>query len=392
MRPRHASAYTGICVPRFGQRLIAFIVSVVAMLGLAGCGGLEPVTTFEPTTDPARLYTRLELNERAINLATAAPYGTFQLTAMPLDAAGDPMTGLPVAIFTSSDTTAVWVTPGGELQARGSATGILVIAEVKTNDNIRHADTAYVNVTSEPVPTQLASLSIEPVPPDSAIWAMNLPGGYYIPPLFPMLRFFQRPPKPRALDAVGNPLPGLVVDVESLDPEIANYDRELAVLAPHHPGQVRMVARTVAYGVIRADTAVFTVTWPVVQGIQIVAGSDGTPSFVPNAILLAPRGMVFWENTLGEAVDVTFEDPTSATPIPAAVCDNFALTPDVYGPGPHCGNGNLLVSALPDPEQGGIWWTTQGRQFLTPGVYRYHTQGGAAGQITVTADLTVVGP
>jgi len=160
---------------------VAVSVGVVVSVGgmLAGCGGLEPVGRFTPTTDPTQLYMSLALNHRAITLDTLAPYNTLQLMATPLDATGAPIPDLPAPVFTSKDTTTVWVTPGGQLQARRAGTGITVIASLTAPGNIRHADTAIVNITaSSGPPPVLASLTLSSIPADSAK-IQYCPGGAF---------------------------------------------------------------------------------------------------------------------------------------------------------------------------------------------------------------------
>src|SRR6188472_1020921 len=166
---------------RFRAHSRAPVLRLLLGLALAGCSGLEPVPTYEPVTDPAQLYMRLVLSHRAINLSTVAPANTLQLTATPLDASGQPMAGLPVPSFRSSDTTSVWVTPEGLLQARGPATGVTVIADLVAPGNIRHADTAMVNVnaTTDPPPV-LASLVLDPVQGDSAVRAIDRFGSLFV--------------------------------------------------------------------------------------------------------------------------------------------------------------------------------------------------------------------
>jgi hypothetical protein len=166
------------------------------------------------------------------------------------------------------------------------------------------------------------------------------------------------------------------------------------------PGQVRFVARATVYGVTRADTVVYRVTWPAAQAIDIVPGSalpTAPAVFAPSDVRLVPWGVVVWHNTIGgDSVDVTFEDPTNVGMPPAIICSEWLEYPDDetlqdFGPGPHCGTGNVSVPGLPlpDPVVGGsrLLWTTQVRQFPVPGIYRYHsTRTGATGRIIVTND------
>lgn len=363
-------------------------------LGLGGCGGLEPVTTYEPTTDPAQLYLSLTLNHRAITLSTVGPASTLQLMATPLDATGAPMPDLPAPSFTSSDTTSVWVTPEGLLQARGPVSGVTVIAELTAPGNVRHADTAIVNVnvTIDP-PPELATLSFAPVPPDSAVRSMNFASNFAVN-VGPFRSTQWGLSTADARDAAGNAMPGLAIEYRSLDPAIATVDPLLTVTV-RRPGQVRMLARATAYGVTKADTVTFTVTWPIVQTVGILPGPG---AFVPAEVRLAPLGVVVWRRRLDDVigddpVDVTFDDPTYVAVPPDIICERLARRTDAFGPGPHCGTGNMLVPGMPtDPNADAVTgdasnWTVQVRQFSVPGVYRYHsTRTGATGRIVVTTD------
>jgi len=308
-----------------------------------------------------------------------------------LDASGAPMAGFSAPTFTSSDTANLWVTPTGQLQARGAATGITVIASLAASDNIRHADTAMVNVnvTTDPPPV-LASLSIHPIPPDSAV---RIFGITLSPDEFAVRR---TPFSASALDwvlsaiikdAEGNDMSGLSVEYRSLDEIVANplvhWDGYVFV---RRPGSVRMVARATAYGVTLADTVTFTVTWPIVQTVNV--GRHG-PVVDPDEVRLAPYGVVVWLNHLPDSVDVTFDDPTNVALPPAVVCDRLTLLVGAFGTGEHCGTGSFLMRGIAprDSVFSGEYWTTQVRQFPVPGVYRYHSErAGFTGRVIVTTD------
>src|SRR5881394_3956609 len=135
-------------------------LGVLALLGLAGglasCSDIEPVAPHEePITDPTQLYMRLTLDHPAVNLSTEEGYKALQLRAIPREALGNPMTGLPAPMFKSRDTTKVRVTADGLLTAEATATGVEVIATL-TAGPITHADTARVQVTDLATP-KLAS-------------------------------------------------------------------------------------------------------------------------------------------------------------------------------------------------------------------------------------------
>lgn len=353
-------------------------IAVVVLVVLTGCSGLEPVTGYKPVTDPEQLYMALTLNYRVANLSTAAPYNTIQLTATPRNAVGVPMSGLPGPTFRSSDTTKVRVTANGLVEARGRATGVQVIAEVVAEGNIRRADTALVNVTTNPSPPELASLSIRPLPPDSTIWPiLPFPSafyGYILLITYTGMPFSLPSLSPRALDRAGNLIRGLAIEYESLDPEVVPVERhtgEITILS--RPGQARVVARTTAYGISKADTVLFTVTFPIIQDVEIEAVPDGPPAFTPSEVKIRPNGMVFWTSLSGGPVDVIFDAPANVAEI-TSLC--IALG------GAFCGAGNISVF---DGSSGDALDQSRGRLFPVPGVYSYRsTLTGATGRVVVT--------
>lgn len=390
-----------------GSVVRQLVVNVLAIVVLAGCGAIDPVATFEQDTDPKHLYLQLTTDQGAVTLSTVAPYNTLQLTATPRNALGEPMEDLPAPTFhlaLASDSTNLTVTPAGLLQARAPASEVLVIAELGIPGNVRHADTTvvYINATTDPSP-QLASLASEPIAPDSAIMPMDLGFNFSDFGFLPFKYIIQEIPVPRALDAQGNPIPDVVFEFRSLDPTILQpligpYSSGYLQVAGTSAGRARLEFSTTTYGTTLVDTMFITVTWPVIQRVRITAGVGGTTQFQPSDIRLTPYGVVFWENLVaGDAVDVTFEDPANvADPLtaelgsgPVRICDRMNTESFYYGPGPHCGPGNVLVPGFPsDPDLPFPGeHTYQMRLFRIPGVYRYHsTRTGATGRIIVTAD------
>ena len=348
---------------------------------LAGCGGLEPVAPYSPITDPAALFMSLTLDHGAINLSTAAPYDKLQLTATPRDANGTPMPGLPTPTFRSSDTTKVWVTPEGLLQARQPGSRIRVIAELVVDGNIRHADTAMVNVTSSAPPPKLDVLSLEPVD-EGAVWSMTSVQSLFGQLLFYLAsgRSFQPAFDLKALDPDGNPIPGLAVEYESLDPEVVRVDPVSGNIRLLQPGEARLVARTTTYGVTMADTTLFTVTLPMIEGVWIQRGPEGQPPTVTSkTVVIRPGGYVFWTNQTADSVRVTFDDPAGAERI-EEICTAYGATYPA-----HCESGDMA------PFMGGessFQDNTRGRQFKEPGSYTFHIEPlGITGQVVVTETL-----
>jgi plastocyanin len=354
---------------------------LLVAMALAGCGDIQPVEPYSPITDPAALFMSLELDHGAINLSTTPPYDQLQITATPRDANGAAMVGLAAPTIRSSDTTKVWVTPDGLLQAREPANGIRVIAELVAEGNVRHADTAIVNVTSDSAPHMLDVLSLDPVG-DEAVWPMvplqSVLGQVLF--LFASGRSFQPAFDLKTLDSEGNQIPGLVVEYESLDPDIATLHPVYGNVTLLQPGEARVVARTTAYGVTIADTTVFTVTLPVINAVSIQPGAeDGPPTVQPKTLTVRPGGYVFWSNLSSDSVSVTFDDPASAGAI-EDICSAFGATYPA-----HCDSGNIAPFMS---DANSFFENTRGRHFTEPGTYTFHIEPlGVTGKVVVTETL-----
>lgn len=376
MRSIHDPAGRTVIRHPCNARSLTLCLATAAVL--AGCGSLEPVAPYSPIHDPAALFMSLTLDHRAINLATVEPYKELQLTATPRDANGAAMSGLPAPTFRSSDTTTVWVTPDGLLQARQPGSNIKVIAELVADGNVRHADTATVNVTPSTTPPMLERLSIEPVGGEP-VWHMiplESVAGQLLFQVFAH-RNFTNGLTVQALDPTGGLIPGLALEYESLDPEVATVQPTSGGVKTQQPGEARIVARTTAYGVTRADTLVFTVTPAVIHGVLIQPGpNNGPPTVGPKGVVIRPGGYVFWYNTTPDSVSVSFDDPASA----ARIEDICAA---IGGPFPaHCGFGNIAPFMS---KTNNFVENTRGRQFTEPGIYTFHIEPlGFTGRVIVS--------
>jgi hypothetical protein len=364
-------------------------VSIFFALALFACGGFDTPTIYEPITDPAQLYVDLKLNERAINLATAAPYNTIQLTATPRNGLGEPMTGLPAPTFRSTQPLRVRVSHDGLVEALQTGTGILVIAELAVEGNVRHADTARVNVIVNATPPVLGGFEIDPVPPDSAVWPMIPAVNYGLHQFLLISAGVSTNPglTARAVDPAGNPITGLQIEVQSLDPAVASWNADVEFVSVFRLGPARMVARTFAYGVTRADTVTFAVKLPMYQTVELRAAGSIAGAVTPSEVPVRTGGWVFWQNMSGQPMDVTFDDATNireATTICDALESAFApFVVQVYGSTEFpCDAGN--IPAFSDTAAFNQL-NFRVRQFPVPGVYPYHnTLTGASGRIIVT--------
>ena len=352
-------------------------LAILLVAGSNACNELDPADTFEPITDPSQIFLSLTLNHKAINLSTVEPWNQVQLVATPRNAVGEPLAGLPPVTFRSSDTTRVHVTEDGLVTARAAGTNLTIVAEILTSENIRRVDTARVNVIAT-APRQLATFTIQPEPPAEPIWALE-PALWGAPgrTILTMAGLnLSNALKLRALDQDDLPVTGLQVFYQSLDPDVAIVRSPAGSIAPHRPGQVRVVASTFAYGVALADTVTFTMLLPRVHGVRFDPQPDSTLRLSAQNVIIRPGGYVFWFNqSLATPVSITFDDPSAASEVPE-LCARYGE--------PLCGGGNIAAfngatSATVPP----LPLAGRARRFDTPGTYTYHTSNGLTGSVTV---------
>jgi hypothetical protein len=213
------------------------------------------------------------------------------------------------------------------LQARQPGTAIKVIAELVADGNIRHVDTATVNVTASTTPPMLDRLSIEPLG-GTTEWPMlpiqSVAGQTLF--LISSGRSFQYGLTANALDATGSLLPGLALEYESLNPEVVSIDPTRGVGRAQQPGEATVIARTTANGVTKDDTMLLTITLPIIHGVVVQPGADGgAPTVEPKGVLIRPGGYVFWANQSADSISVIFDDPASAGQI-EEICADIGRT------------------------------------------------------------------
>ena len=136
-----------------------------ALLVLLAC---ESESLRPKVIDGDRIYWDLALNHRAVLLSTAISYNTLQLVATPRNALGEPLPDAPAAHYVSTDYDRVSVTPDGLVHALEPTVGPIWVRSTLRIGNLVHSDSVLVQVVDEESPQVLASLSIQPVPPDTA--------------------------------------------------------------------------------------------------------------------------------------------------------------------------------------------------------------------------------
>jgi len=192
---------------------------------------------------------------------------------------------------------------------------------------------------------------------------------------------------PQVRDSTGAVVSGLPILYTSLDSTVATINRRTGEVTLLQPGQVRFVAETNAYGIVRVDTVTYTITRPVIYDVwvdmdkhDLMTDAFGGPL---RDIRIPTSGMVLWFRSLfyggTDTVDVVFDDPTNVVPPPEAVCIfNFRFN---RLPSSCAETGNVQL------RPGFFNSAFQIRQFPVPGTYTYHSpQFGIQGRIVVGSD------
>lgn len=347
------------------RRPTARCIAAALVLVVSGCAvdaGVAP----PPRVNDPHVYWALTLDHHAVTMSTVAPYDTIRLTATPRTADGTPIDTLPAPTFTSLDLERAEVSADGLVHVIETGNSIPVVATLVVG-NLRHSDTAFINVTDVTTPPVLDTFSIHPVPPDSAKTGAEK----LIVPL--------------ATTADGTPITGLSVYYTVSDPTTATIDRALGQLAPVRAGQVTVIASATAYGVTKADTVTYKIGNPLAGILNITAQKNASGQtingFKPNELLLGPGAAVLVVNLTGVATDVTFDDPTNVVPDSAYCVPPYTTIAPTL-----CGGGNVEAFAKDTTDPYGIT-ALRWRRFPVPGTYHYHsTIFGTTGTIVVSDD------
>ncbi|HEX6536975.1 MAG TPA: hypothetical protein VF041_20485 [Gemmatimonadaceae bacterium] len=339
----------------------ARLACLAALAAALGCGG--DAFAPSPVRTGAQLFWALTLDQHAINLSTVAPYNTVRLTATPTTSTGAVMTNVPAPTYRSGDPERLEVSQDGSLRATGSGDGIPVIAELSVG-NLKHADTALVNITTDPPPPPPETFSIHPLPGDSAIWEANR--------LEDFTMYGPRMIVPH--DADGNPIFGLAMYFASSDTTVARIDRLTGMMDGLRPGHVMISVSTTAYGVVKADTVEYTITMPAAMAVFATPSNPEAPdadiTFQPKSVTVTAGGTVLFVRGIFSPIEITFDDTTN-------VAEDHLFC--------YCGSGNIPTFGgdTLDPFTNGI----RARSFPVPGTYVFHTSAltGATGTIVVEA-------
>ena len=369
-------SYTGVRTPRWRLgRTLFFLSSVVS--GAIGCSTDTAITLSPPPATQA--YWALRLNQRAVNMALTEPFDTLQLTAIPLSAAGTPLTGAGPVTFRGSDST-VTVSPSGLITAHYVTPLTRVIASLQVH-GVTLVDTALVQVTRIAPLHPLASFSMQPASGDSAKWTIDSSTITW------SVTAKDIDSTTICSNSVGCPL---LVAYTTSDPSIAvNADpiNQPGVFVLESVGHVILSAQTWAYGVARRDSVNFTVGLGIgyttsITSTTLVGGGVGVAFSAKPRLILAVGSIVTFLNKTANPVDVVFDDTTGI--------DTASFT-DIYtgNINPPTGRGNIAPfggdtvcdTTIIQPVQACAFEKFyildpdySARTFTVPGVYRYHSR------------------
>ena len=128
------------CRRRAYRRRVLNGISLLLALGYVACGGGGAADATGPS---AAVFAKLDMS---LTQATVAVEESYRLTATPKDEAGSPMTGLPLAAFTSSDPSRASVDATGLVT--GLAPGTATITATLTVGGVTQTGTCVVTVTA----------------------------------------------------------------------------------------------------------------------------------------------------------------------------------------------------------------------------------------------------
>ena len=352
----------------------AVFAGAVAAAGPAACSHRDDAG-LEPVFDAHTFYQSLTVTERALNLATDAPYNTMQLHATARTRDGSPVTG--TIIYTASDST-VTIDSTGLVTAHFSTASPAYIHASLTLNGLTRTDSIPVAVIEGTPPALLDHVSIEPAEGNSTT-------------LIPDASNFDTPSLEYTVtgsDANNQPIDGLLIATSSSDTLLVRPTPGSNVVYGFDPGQVVLRVSTSAYGVTRTDSLVVTISMPRYGFVAITkhtpTGSTvGTLEFGPGSYTLAVGADVTWSNTTDLATDVVFDDPSAVEPASSKVNPYFNGYP---------GAGNIpAFHGVVDTTGTVIVSPNASRSFPRAGRYPYHsTRYSAQGVIVICDDVTIL--
>lgn len=382
-----------------GVRSVWHFATLLSLPLMAACQGDQ--LSRPRVLDPAEAFWALRLDHRAVTLSTTSPYDTLTITATPQNVQGTPLLELPAPQYQSTDLEKVGVTAAGVLVAVAPTVAPVQVIATLTDGNLKHQDTVFVMVDPVSVPPRLASLSIHPIPPDTAKVGATAGKGDVtnFPKILPV----------QAIDSNGGLMPNVLVAFWSSDPETAiminawsGNPRNLppGTVEGLRPGTVTLYASATAFGITKVDTLPFRIGYPVFSQVSVnpVDSNSGRSFFDPPDIKVGAGALVSFLGIEGiDPTDVTFAD--ADLPNAAQAASTWSEFNNPYGSGFGTFSVAFFCSFLPEFDCGGGSGlvTAKGpdafaapavlRVFPIPGTYEYRSiRQGTSGRIVVVSE------
>jgi hypothetical protein len=286
----------------------------VAILGtmsfILGCGS---DTTGPSAISTGDAYWALRLNYHAVNLALTPTDDTVQLTAIPYTAAGDSLLGADPVTFVSADSTVSVSTTGlvkANYTTKNAQSPTYVVAKLQYK-GVTLTDTVYIQVTQTAPSPAYTAISVQPKV--GITTTCNIPGygGTYQVNCGPFVV--------NGIEATGDTVKDIaankmLIAFATSNALIASIS-SLGVMTPRDTGHITIMASTWAYGATLQDSIRYTVSWPLLQVVNIVSVTPVgslTPvlTFDRPVVSVNVGGSVAWVNASPQKIDIVFDDST----------------------------------------------------------------------------------
>lgn len=271
-----------------------------SLSGAFACGG--DATGPKTALTAATAYWALQFPQHAVTLALTPPYNTIQLTATPLNADGQRLSGVGRPHYTASDS-AIAIDSTGRVTAQFATlfrNAFVVASLADPAQGVTLADTCFIQVTPVAPASLPATLTIRPVPGDSAYRPIGGFGTVMV----------------SATDSAGHSMAAPFVYFTSADPTIATVGPLTGNVVARRTGRVILYATTWEYGVAEQDSLQFTVGIPnnaTISMLSVFPTGSATPvlTFWPQTVTVSVGAVVTWSNpSFSDSADVVFDDPT----------------------------------------------------------------------------------
>jgi hypothetical protein len=346
--------------------LAALALAGVAVTAITACSTDTPIA---PDLDPASIYQSLTLDQHGITLGPSAPYDTLTLVATARSADGAVLHPDSPVRFTSSDSTSIRVTDGGQLIALVPGRSAVVFARL-TIGGVTRVDSTQVTVYPTATPPVITALSVQPKASDSAKVAAS---------------------KTKVITSYfingSDTLSGLKAQYHLANYKLGTMNEFTGSLSAKAPGVGMIVASATVFGQRWTDSVLFTVGLPLTgfSTAQILKKLDGstTYQFTPSTIYIGVGGVVNWNTTAGFP---------GSTALPYDVVFDRVEHVKADPQKPYAFDGNVDGNIEAWSYAGGFFGIQRSRMFSAADTIVYHSTvyAGAVGRIIVIDDSACV--